>query len=208
MNEMIQNKESFINFLKEAEAIIFDLDGTLIELNMPWKIIKDHFKTRHREKYGENLPSNRFHANFNYIREKYGEMALKYYTNYLEESEMENIMENRPKSLELLTSGIEKIKKFIPETSILGICSSNYHKTIEKLLELHNLLNDFTFIFGRDDVIEAKPSPEGLKTILKKFSLNSEKVLFIGDSWVDEEAAREAAIPYQHVDNVNIYLSS
>ena len=62
-------------------------------------------------------------------------------------------------------------------------------------------------IFGRDDVIDAKPDPEGLITIIKLLGLEKEFVLFIGDTDVDEKAAKSAKIPYLHVSKLEELLN-
>ncbi|MHB8904621.1 MAG: HAD family hydrolase, partial [Melioribacteraceae bacterium] len=45
-----------------------------------------------------------------------------------------------------------------------------------------------------DDVVHHKPSPEGIDVFVKKFNLNPEKVLMIGDAPADVLAARSAGV--------------
>jgi HAD superfamily hydrolase (TIGR01549 family) len=52
----------------------------------------------------------------------------------------------------------------------------------------------FDLIVTGDDVVNHKPSPEGILKFVDKFKLNKERVLMIGDSVSDVEAAREAGV--------------
>ena len=55
-----------------------------------------------------------------------------------------------------------------------------------KKLEIHDY---FDFIITGDDVIEQKPSAEGINKFVKKFSLDKNGILMIGDSPSDFKAA-------------------
>ena len=57
----------------------------------------------------------------------------------------------------------------------------------------------FDLIITGDDVAEHKPSPEGIEIFLKKFNLNPQKVLMVGDAHVDVLSARNAGV---HVASV------
>jgi HAD superfamily hydrolase (TIGR01509 family) len=199
-DKRFKDYQSLAKYLGNVQAILFDLDGTIFNLNVDWDSIKTHFREYHKEKFNEERKWKRFHPNFNYIREEYGEKALDYYYNYLKKKEMETVLDEKPKPLWLIREGFNKISKLIPEQAVLGIVSSNYHATIVKLLKLYNVNQKFKFIIGRDDVLKAKPNPEGLQKIIKKGKLNSSKVLFVGDAETDREAAKRANIPFIHID--------
>lgn len=52
--------------------------------------------------------------------------------------------------------------------------------------------NFFEFIQGQDKNIKKKPDPEVINIIVKKFNLNKDECLYIGDSIVDLETAKNA----------------
>ena len=53
----------------------------------------------------------------------------------------------------------------------------------------------FEIILSRNDVTYLKPSPEGLKLVLKKLCAPADKTLFVGDSHNDILAANQVPMP-------------
>jgi len=54
-------------------------------------------------------------------------------------------------------------------------------------------------VLTRDEVANSKPDPEGLFLIMKKFNQTIEKTLFVGDSWVDAETAKNAGMEFAYL---------
>ena len=73
--------------------------------------------------------------------------------------------------------------------------ATNRTDTMEKLLAEFNLDGYFDLVITTSDVKHPKPHPEPLLMILNHFGLTAEQAIYIGDSQVDEQAARAAAIP-------------
>jgi HAD superfamily hydrolase (TIGR01549 family) len=73
--------------------------------------------------------------------------------------------------------------------------ATNRTDTMEKLLAEFNLNSYFDLVITSSDVRHPKPHPEALLTILNHFGLTTGQVIYIGDSQVDELAARAAEIP-------------
>ena len=68
-------------------------------------------------------------------------------------------------------------------------------------------LHDIGPIITRDDVSSMKPDPAGLIYILNKFNVSNTEVFFIGDSYIDAEAAKQANIDFLLVNYRNLDLS-
>ena len=66
---------------------------------------------------------------------------------------------------------------------------------MEQLLAEFDLDGYFDLIVTSSDVEQPKPHPEVLLKILNYFDLSPHQVIYIGDSQVDELAARAAKIP-------------
>ncbi len=196
------NKKILFNILKEIDALLFDLDGTLFDLNVNWKEIKEHFKEYTRKTHNLNLPSNRFHENFTFIEKELGKDALEYYHKYLEIQEGKTIEEGKSKPTWLFLRGLKTLKKMVGKNTLWGIVSSNFHSSIEKILKKFKNGFPFRILIGRDDVIKAKPNPEGLLKIIKQKKLSPSKVLFIGDTQTDEKAAKAANVNFIYIQDL------
>ncbi len=73
--------------------------------------------------------------------------------------------------------------------------ATNRTNTMEQLLAEFNLDGYFDLVVTSSDVRQPKPHPDVLLKILDHFGLASRQVIYIGDSRVDELAARAAEMP-------------
>lgn len=81
----------------------------------------------------------------------------------------------------------------------IGIISTKYRYRIKELLDQHLPSDYFNIIIGGEDVLEAKPSPEGLLLAIKQLDIPKEEVLYIGDSTIDAETAEAAGVDFAGV---------
>lgn len=78
----------------------------------------------------------------------------------------------------------------------LGIISTKHRYQIEEFLDLHFQPGFFDLIIGGEDVVEAKPSPEGLLLAISQLNVSKKEVLYIGDNTIDAEAAQAAEVDF------------
>jgi HAD superfamily hydrolase (TIGR01509 family) len=80
----------------------------------------------------------------------------------------------------------------------LAIVSNNQHETIGYVLDFFGIDGLFETFYGREPTVEGlrvkKPDPHYLRRALSDLGARDEQALFVGDSNVDIEAAREAGI--------------
>jgi HAD superfamily hydrolase (TIGR01549 family) len=73
--------------------------------------------------------------------------------------------------------------------------ATNRTTTTRAVLEYHGLQDHFDLVISAQDVARPKPHPEAFRRILEHFALEPREALYIGDSRVDEEFARNAGVP-------------
>ena len=83
----------------------------------------------------------------------------------------------------------------------LAIISTKYRYRIQAVIDKHFPQGFIDVIIGGEDVKAAKPDPQGVKAALKKLKANKELALYVGDSTVDAETARNAGIDFCGVLN-------
>lgn len=89
-----------------------------------------------------------------------------------------------------LVSLLQKLKpKF--KTAI----ATNRTDTMNRLLAAFDLEGDFDLIVTASDVKRPKPHPDVLLKISDHFNIPPDQVIYIGDSRLDELAARSAGVP-------------
>jgi len=89
-----------------------------------------------------------------------------------------------------LVSLLEKLRPQI-KTAV----ATNRTDTMDKLLAEFNLDGYFDLVVTSSDVKRPKPHPDALLKILDHFGLAPHQAIYIGDSRVDELAAKAANIP-------------
>lgn len=83
----------------------------------------------------------------------------------------------------------------------IAIISTKYRYRIEGVMERYFPKGFIDVIIGGEDVKHAKPHPQGVKAALKKLKAKKELALYIGDSTVDAETARNTGIDFCGVLN-------
>ena len=73
--------------------------------------------------------------------------------------------------------------------------ATNRTDTMERLLGHFGLENYFDLVVTALDVVKPKPHPEALLTIAAHFQISPNQILYLGDSQVDEQAAKAAGVP-------------
>jgi len=99
-----------------------------------------------------------------------------------------------------LYDGVKEVLIKLREKNIkTAIVTSKFHYRIEQILNKFNVNDLIDIIVGAEDVKASKPNPEGLLWTLEHLGLKKEEVLYVGDSYVDAKAAKNANIGFAAV---------
>ncbi len=177
--------------MKNFEGFIFDIDGTLAKTN---KLIFETFRFVSKKYLDKNFTDEDIIKLFGptedvilkeLMKENYEEARKDYFNYYSENHSL--LAEIFPGIDEIL----KQIKnKKIPTSIYTGKGKDSTKITLDKL----GLTKYFDLIVTGDDILEHKPSPEGIEIFINQFSLDRNKVLMIGDAPADIIAARNANI--------------
>ena len=168
--------------IKELEAVIFDLDGSLVDSMWMWKKIDMEYL----ERFGISLPEN--------LQQEIEGMTFVETAGYFKEhfqipDSIEEIGETwnrmawdkymyevplKPGVMDFLhTCRSHRIK--------LGIASSNSSALIMNVLEAHHIRDFFDCIKSGTDVIKGKPAPDIYLHVAKELNVNPQKCLVFED---------------------------
>lgn len=177
---------------EEIKGVIFDLDGTLVDsyqaiylgfhyvytqLNLtplPFaevkKVVGRGLSHTFRDLLGEELVSRALLL----FRQKYEEVFREY----------TRLLPDVPEVL------VELHKRKIS----MAVASNKLGKFSRAIFEHFQLQQYFTLIVGDGDVAQNKPDPEMIYFILDKMGLKKEEVIFVGDSIIDIQTAKNAGM--------------
>ena len=97
----------------------------------------------------------------------------------------------------VLFGGTVSVLNFLRDNNIkMGIVTNKYRYRIEGTLKMYNLTDHIELIIGNEDVVNPKPDPEALYTASEKMNVAMDKILYVGDSLIDAEAAERAGVDF------------
>jgi phosphoglycolate phosphatase len=79
--------------------------------------------------------------------------------------------------------------------------ATNRSNTMDRVLSEHGLEGYFDLVVSSSDVDRPKPYPDPLIKILEYFEIEAYKSIYVGDSELDEIAAKAAGVPFVAYQN-------
>jgi phosphoglycolate phosphatase len=186
----------------EIIAIIYDLDGTLVDSAPVVCNLLDEMR-------GERglPPLTRTH----YIKllslggNELIKGALDLRTDGLVEQALNEFRARYvdiPASLDsLYPDVIKSLKRLQVKGYRLGLCTNKPRIQVDKLLKELGLESYFEIVSAGGDLPHKKPHPSTMQVCLKHFQYAPRRVLFVGDSTVDEALAKEVQMPFAFFEN-------
>ena len=173
------------------KGVIFDLDGTLIQLPINYDIIQKNLKEFFN--ISENLKpliptiielskndQNKIKTAFSLICE-------------------EEILAS--KNFKIMNEAVEILKFLKSKNLILCLVTMQCRAALNEILYKMNILDLFDFVISRDENYDRF---EQIQNSLDNISLNSSEVLVIGDRIHDVESAKKAGcIPILKINKIN-----
>lgn len=158
--------------MKKLKAVIFDLDGTIVDVPYDWSLIKEELGTK-----GKPIL-------FYLTRLKEPERSKKW--KLLEEHEEEAT------SRAVLKKGILQLLDLLEERGIRKVLvTNNSRKNVTFLVKKFKL--EFDCIISRESGLW-KPSGTPFLAVLRELKIDKEECCVVGDSPFDVRAAEEAGI--------------
>ena len=93
----------------------------------------------------------------------------------------------------IMEPGLKELLEWLKPRFGLAV-ATNRSNTIGEVLKTRGLTGFFDLVVSSLDVKHPKPHPESLFKILDFFQVGPERILYVGDSAVDEETARRAGV--------------
>lgn len=176
---------------------IFDLDGTLINTiadlasSTNYALSKCGFPTHHTSEYkffvGNGI--NKLFERSLPEGEKTEVNILKIRAEFIPYYDIHNADESRP------YDGIPEIlDKLQSQGIMLAVASNKYHSATQKLIKHYFPDINFIKVLGQREGKNPKPDPDIVFDILNAAGVDKKDVLYIGDSGVDMQTAKNAGV--------------
>ena len=168
--------------LKDKKAVIFDLDGSLVDSMWLWKDIDVEYFAKFHKTLPDDLQSQiegmSFSETAQYIKERF------HFPVSVEEMKQDwNAMALYKYQHEVpLKPGIPSFLDYCREHNIkLGIATSNSRELVEEVINAHGLQHYFDCIMTGCDVNKGKPSPDIYLAVSEKLKVKPQHCLVFED---------------------------
>jgi len=171
--------------IDDVSAVVYDLDGTLVNLVVNWKRVAEDVVVVLSD-HGVNASNEDLWAMLDLADEANAREAVEAVI-----GDHECLGARRSKRL---PHADELLRREVP----VGVCSLNCEAACRVGLETHGLAEAVDVVIGRDSVPTRKPDPEPLRATLHALGIDG-PALFIGDSPRDELTAERAGVAFEYV---------
>jgi phosphoglycolate phosphatase len=171
----------------DYEAVLFDLDGTLVRLAVDWRAVEVEI--------GAVL------ADSDLDPDAYSAWEL---LDAAESVGRRDAVDAVIADHEL--AGAEDCERLpladvVPAIDVpVGVVSLNAVGAVRLALERESLIEHVAVVLGRDSTDERKPHPEPLLAAVEALGVEPAAAIFVGDSESDAEAARRAGMDFRAVE--------
>lgn len=180
----------------KVKAVIFDLDGTIVDFNLDYKASRAEIVQLLIE---EGFPQSIFSTNDNLFdilskaeiflknhrKEKKVEKVRKSIFSIAERYEME-----AARTTSLIPGILEALKALKKMKLKLALFTVNGKNSVNHILRTFYLKRYLDAVITRDDVLMVKPNPVHLKTALNALKVKPKEAIVVGDSVWDMKSAR------------------
>ncbi|MBW2976173.1 HAD family hydrolase [Candidatus Woesearchaeota archaeon] len=174
----------------KLNAVLFDLDGVLIDSFDAWHSVFNHvrsdlkLKTISKEEFRKNVWGGSIQADAkNYFKGR----DIK----ELEKSYRELISGYAGKT-KLLPDAENVLKKIKNKNIKIGLVTNTFRKPVLDTLKFHKIGKYFDAVVSFDDVERAKPYPDAVIKLCEKLNVAPEEAILIGDTKNDYKAGKAA----------------
>lgn len=170
------------DMLKDIDAVIFDLDGTLVDSMWVWRAIDIEYLGRFHIPLPEDLQSRiegmSFRETAIYVKEHFAiPDTLEQIQECWNRMAWDKYMHEVP-----LKEGIPEFLEGCAENGIkLGIATSNSRELLENVANAHKLHDYFSCILTGSEIIRGKPAPDIYLKVAEKLQTPPSRCLVFED---------------------------
>ena len=181
------------------KAIIFDLDGTLVEFTYRFREAKKSV-IKYLSEIGIRFSDKTYEYSIQDIIDEVTKTLKNNNEHKLEDvlNEIEIILGRfeieASKNTRLHKDAITVLRKLKEKDYSLAIVTNNGRNATLSTLNRLDLTKYFDVIITRSEVSKLKPNPEGIETALKLLKVEPNKTMFVGDSTLDINAGTSGGV--------------
>lgn len=173
----------------EFDAVVYDLDGTLVRLDVDWEVVRQGLGDRLREQGVDPSPFETWELLSAAEDAGIGDEAHEFIAEH--ERNGAAVSRRLPTADEL----DERRGDGVP----VGVLSLNCEDACHIALAEHGLKDHVDVVAGRETTPARKPDPRSLQWVLNELGVDADGSVFVGDSDSDEVTAERVGTQFRWV---------
>jgi HAD superfamily hydrolase (TIGR01509 family) len=185
------------------EAVVFDLDGLLLDSEQVWDEVREAFSRERGGRWHEQAQADMMGmSSIEWTRYMHDELGLREPPEELNRLVVERMEERYRERLPVIEGAVEAVRR-IGGSWPLGLASSSNRPLIDLALELMGVADLFRVTVSSEEVGRGKPAPDVYLEAARRLGVPLENTVAIEDSANGIRAAKAAgmrviAIPNPH----------
>lgn len=167
------------------KGVVFDLDGTLVDLKVEWGELKAALSKYCKDKKGKRVVFTPLDQKIHEVKDEFGEEF------FLELLDIVASFEMKEQNYQLNQKLLDCINSL--DNQKIGIYSMNTKKCIDSFVKKY-LKKMPDIIISKDSCLKPKPSGENLEKIRQSWRLDKTEMVYIGDSEKDRLSGEMAGL--------------
>ena len=197
--------------MKQKFTILFDLDGTLVDTAPDLMSAHNHVMKKYgyptkstediRNLVGKGAGALIGRSIWGQAKKEFGKIEDEKIKNKMVTEFIDFYAKNIVKESKLV-NGVKEFLKWCKNQNIsMAVCTNKQEHLSNDLLKKIGIYDYFEYVAGSDTFDYCKPDPRHLTSVIEILDGDIKKILMIGDSETDANAAKAAEIPVILLEN-------
>jgi HAD superfamily hydrolase (TIGR01509 family) len=185
------------------EAVVFDLDGVLLQSEEVWDTVRERYVVEHGGRYDDEVQRAMMGMSSpEWSRYLHEEAGVREEPEEINRDVVELMLEGYRRELPLLTGAKEAVRRAAAAFP-LALASSSNREIFEAALELAGLTDCFEATVSSEEVPRGKPAPDVYLEAARRLGVAPERCTAVEDSHAGIRSAKSAGMRVVAIPNAS-----
>jgi HAD superfamily hydrolase (TIGR01509 family) len=186
-----------------TEAVVFDLDGVLLQSEEVWDAVRERYVRAAGGRYDDEVQRAMMGMSApEWSRYLHEEAGVQEEPEDINRDVVERMLEAYRRELPLLPGAVEAVRR-TAESFPLGLASSSNREVFEAVLDLAGIADCFSATVSSEEVRRGKPAPDVYLEAARRLGVEPERCAAVEDSHAGIRSAKSAGMRVVAIPNAS-----
>jgi HAD superfamily hydrolase (TIGR01509 family) len=194
---------SKLQFRSMIDAVVFDLDGVLLQSEEVWDAVRERYVRERGGRYDEEVQRSMMGMSApEWSRYLHEDAGVPDEPDAINREVVERMLEEYRRELPLLPGAVEAVRRSAAAFP-LGLASSSNRAIFEEVLRLAGIADCFRATVSSEEVARGKPTPDVYLEAARRLEVPSERCAAVEDSHAGIRSAEAAGMRVVAIPNAS-----